>query len=208
MSDKVEKRFNVQHDIRAEGEARSIKGYAAVFNSTARINDRFQEKIAPGAFAESIAKNDIRALWSHNPDYVIGRNKNGSLKLREDDHGLGFDLAMPDTSWGRDAHTLISGGFVTGVSFGFRVKKESWTKGENGTPHTRTLELVDLIEISPTAFPAYEQTHVASRSSEEILKEIETEWAFQEKEGNRPTIASLRARVNHLLRHVKIHEIF
>jgi HK97 family phage prohead protease len=205
MSDKkVEKRFNSNHEVRTEGETRKIKGYAAVFNAFAEIGDRFREKIAPGAFAESLSKDDIRALWSHNPDWIIGRNKNGSLKLQEDQHGLGFELELPDTTIGRDTFENVRSGLVTGVSFGFRVLKDSWERGQEGKPHIRTLELVELIEISPVAFPAYEQTHVAARSSEEIIKDIETEWAFNEKESAKPLISELRKKLDHVTLHLNL----
>lgn len=178
---KIEKRFQSFEEIRTEDSERKIGGYAAVFNKEARISERLIEKIAPGAFRSSLS-NDIRALWSHNPDMVIGRTTNGSLKLAEDERGLAFDLSLPDTTQGRDAYTLIKQGFVSGVSFGFRVKKDSWTRGEGGAPHLRTLEEVELIEVSPTAFPAYAETSVSSRSTEEMLKDVETQWAFEENE--------------------------
>lgn len=181
MTSKIEKRYHVVEEMRTEETERKIGGYAAVFNREARISERLIEKIAPGAFRSSLT-NDIRALWSHNPDMVIGRTTNGSLKVMEDERGLAFDLALPDTTQGRDAFTLIKQGFVTGVSFGFRVKKDSWTRGENGAPHLRTLEEVELIEVSPTAFPAYTETSVSSRSTDELLKDVETQWAFEEKE--------------------------
>lgn len=200
MSALIEKRFNGDHEIRTEnGDSKQIKGYAAVFNSIAKITERFHEKIANGAFSESIGKNDIRALWSHNPDAIIGRNRNGSLQLREDNHGLAFDLTLPNTTLGNDVHENVRSGLVTGVSFGFRVKKDSWERGTDGAPHVRTLEIVDLVEISPTAFPAYEQTYVSARSSEDVLKEIESEWMFSDKEKLlRESISVLRSRLDRI----------
>lgn len=169
-----------------DGESsRLISGYAAVFNQRTRLSERLEEVIAPGAFTSSL-KNDVRALWSHNPDMVIGRSTNGSLVLGEDHHGLNFSLKLPDTTQGRDAYTLIKGGYVTGVSFGFRVKKDSWERGSEGSPHVRTLLDVDLIEISPTPFPAYPQTSVSARSVDEMLKEKESEWLWTEKQKGFP----------------------
>ena len=62
-----------------EGKAPKIIGYAAVFNQETELWPGFREKIAPGAFAESIEKDDIRALWNHNPDYLLGRNATSTL---------------------------------------------------------------------------------------------------------------------------------
>lgn len=178
--ERKEKRTIVSEIRAAEGEERTVSGYAAVFNKETEIGERFTEMVAPGAFAESIANGDIRALWSHNPDLVIGRTKNGSLQLREDEYGLAFKLKLPDTNQGNDAFKLIRDGYVTGVSFGFRVKEEKWARGDEKTPHKRTLVKVELFEISPTAFPAYEETHVAARETAEALKEVSAKWAAEE----------------------------
>jgi HK97 family phage prohead protease len=205
MSGKIEKRYHSVEEIRTEDGERKIGGYAAVFNKEARISERLIEKIAPGAFRSSLG-GDIRALWSHNPDMVIGRTTNGSLKLSEDERGLAFDLSLPDTTQGRDAYTLIKQGFVTGVSFGFRVKKDSWTRGDKDSPHLRTLEEVELIEVSPTAFPAYADTQVSSRSTDEVLKEKETEWAYSSKEHEERLIA-LRHKLDIAVMRFKLSDI-
>lgn len=159
--------------VTEEGK-RQIAGYAAVFNKESVDLGGFVERIAPGAFRESIAGGDIRALWSHNSDLVLGRTANRTLRLSEDDYGLKFELDLPDTTLGRDAFTSIERGDVSGMSFGFSIQKREdqvWERGEPGKPHLRTLLRVDLFEVSPTAFPAYQQTHVSTRDLEEFLSE-------------------------------------
>ena len=64
-----------------------IQGYFSVFNSAYRICDGLSEKIAPGAFSDTLGE-DIRALTNHDTTLVLGRNKAGTLELREDAHGL------------------------------------------------------------------------------------------------------------------------
>jgi HK97 family phage prohead protease len=158
--------------VSEEGK-RQISGYAAVFEKDSQDLGGFVERIAKGAFRESISGNDVRALWSHNSDLVLGRTGNRTLKLVEDDYGLKFELDLPDTTLGRDAFTSIERGDVTGMSFGFTVKREdqAWQRGEPGAPHLRTLMRVNLFEVSPTAFPAYPQTAVATRDLEMFLRE-------------------------------------
>lgn len=171
----------------------NISGYAAVFNSLSEDLGRFREKIAYGAFGDSI-KKDVRALWSHNPDYVLGRTTNNTLTLREDNVGLAFELSLPNTQLGRDALTSIRRKDITGMSFGFFVLEDSWQRGKGGEPHVRTLLKVDLFEVSPVAFPAYPATQVSSRTADELLKEIESKWAYEElKDG--PSIESLKPKV-------------
>src|SRR5574344_1375042 len=64
-----------------------IEGHAAVFDKWSETLGGifpFKEKVKRGAFMDSLEKDDIRALFNHDPNYVLGRNKSGTLELRED----------------------------------------------------------------------------------------------------------------------------
>lgn len=155
-----------------EGQPTTIRGYAAVFEKLSVPLYGFREKIQRGAFAESLSQNNIKALWNHNSDFPLGSTNGGTLKLEEDERGLLFELELPDNSWGRDAGIAIQRKDVDGVSFGFSVKKDSWDN-TNPEQSIRTLEDVDLIEISPTPFPAYPATSVSARSVSEAIEEVD-----------------------------------
>jgi HK97 family phage prohead protease len=146
-------------EIRAEG--RRLEGYAATFNSEARIAD-FTETILPGAFADSLdGDRDILALVDHDSTKLLARTKTGSLELREDDHGLAFGLSLPDTQAGRDVLELAKRGDLGGMSFGFTVPKG----GERWQGRRRELVDIDLREISVvSAWPAYDGTSVTARA--------------------------------------------
>jgi HK97 family phage prohead protease len=173
-------------EIRMDGEntdsaeKRKITGYAAVFDKPTNISERLQEKIAKGAFSDSVS-GDIRALWNHNDDFPLGRTSSGTLKLREDNFGLQFELDLPNTQVGNDVLEMIRRGDVNGMSFGFMVRKDSWERGDQNKPYVRTLEKVDLIEVSPVTFPAYPQTSVSARSAEEMIAEFEAANKPEEK---------------------------
>jgi hypothetical protein len=132
----------------------------------------FREKVQRGAFAKSLEKYNVLAFWNHNSDKILGNTDNGSLKLEEDDKGLRFELNPPDTTDAKDARTLIKGGFVKGMSFGFRTMKDAWDESDPKRV-VRTLVEVRLYEVSPTAMPAYPQSSVAARSMEEVAAEYE-----------------------------------
>lgn len=156
-----------------DGKPMGCDGYAAVFNQEAEIFSfpgyRMMEKVAPGAFSRAIAeKQDVRHLMNHDPNMVMGRTKSGTLRLSEDAQGLHFDCDMPDTQAARDCHALLKRGDVDQCSFGFSVRKQSWTEEKDGdgnvTEH-RVIEDVDLFDTSIVTFPAYEGTSVEARAT-------------------------------------------
>lgn len=154
-------------EVRSEDDKKKrIVGHAAVFNV---VGDGgwFKEKIAPGAFAKSIGNDDIRALFNHDPNFVLGRNRAGTLSLVEDDKGLLVDIDPPDTQFARDLALQIERKDITQMSFGFEIIKESREIGEKGQPSLFTLEEVRLWDVSPVTFPFYKETDVSVHSREE-----------------------------------------
>lgn len=164
MTTNVEKRASgLGVEVRADSDKRTLVGYAAKFDRLADIGGYFQEKIAPGAFADAIT-GDIRALVDHDPGRVIGRSKSGTLRLAEDGTGLRVEIDVPDTSDGNDLWVLVERGDISGMSFGFRVTKETWD--ETGETPVRTIHKLELHEVSAVAWPAYEDTTIGLRSLE------------------------------------------
>jgi len=174
--------FDAEIELRSDEDKKTLTGYAAKFDSLSVPLFGFREKIRKGAFANSIKKNNIRSLWNHNTDLVLGSTKNKTLQLEEDDKGLRFELDLPDTQAGRDAAVSVSRKDVEGMSFSFEVKKEEWdeTKKDNVI---RTLIEVDLKEVSPTAFPAYPKSSVVARSVKDDYEDYtEEKRSMEEKE--------------------------
>jgi len=152
---------------RSQGDSESnvIEGYAAVFNSPTDIWGMFTEIIAPGAFADAIASNDdIRALFNHDWNNVLGRTKSGTLRLSEDVRGLKFEVDLPNTTLARDLSESLRRGDISQCSFGFVPTSETWDY-EPDIP-VRTINTVELHEISVVSIPAYEDTEVSLRSKE------------------------------------------
>ena len=149
-----------------DGPSRLV-GYAALFNRRSELlYGSFVEVIAPGAFAGAVKNADVRCLWNHDSNHVIGRTKAGTLTVEEDELGLRIEATPPDTQWARDLMTSISRGDVDQMSFGFRVAKDEWK--EEGDIYVRTiLEIEELYEVSPVTFPAYPDTAVAVRALKE-----------------------------------------
>lgn len=163
---KLERRIlNIENlQVRSVDDGPSlISGYASVFNRDSVEMYGFVERIAPGAFTRTLKEaNDVKALWNHDSNYPLGSTRAGTLKLEEDKTGLAFELDPPNNNWGNDVRESIRRGDTSGVSFGFYIRKQEWDDTDPDNV-IRTILDVDLIEISPTPFPAYPDTSVEAR---------------------------------------------
>jgi len=156
-------------ELRTEDDKKKkIVGHAAVFE-TIVDGGWFREKIAPGAFKKSIGEDDIRALFNHDPNFILGRNKAGTLQLREDEKGLWIEIEPPETQFATDLSISIERKDITQMSFGFEIIKESREAGKGNEPSLYTLEEVKLWDVSPVTFPFYAQTDVSVHSREQWL---------------------------------------
>lgn len=145
-----------------------IEGYFAVFGTRYEEYPGEFEELMPGCFKKSINENDIRALVNHDSTQVLGRNKAGTLELREDGVGLfGRILINPNDTDAMNLHARIERGDVTQASFGFFIRAKETEFLPDGTILNRITD-ADLLEISPCTFPAYPDTHLTARENPNI----------------------------------------
>lgn len=160
-------------EIREENNMRTLQGYAVKWGKNShKIGGRFTERFQKGAFADSLSKDDIRALWSHDTSKVLGRTKNNTLRLEEDDVGLRFELDLPSTTLGNDTYESVKRGDIDGVSFGFRAINQDWENRDSNNI-IRNITKAKLLEISPVGFPAYPDSQVSARSHDAFNDYIE-----------------------------------
>ncbi len=146
----------------ADNDKRTLEGYASMFGNSYDLG-RFDEVVEAGAFTRALAEEqDVRALIDHDPARVIGRSKNGTLELREDEKGLFTRIHLPDTQEGRDLAILVERGDLDAMSFGFTVKGDRWEKSEGR--NTRYISDGDLFDVSVVACPSTPDTAGALRS--------------------------------------------
>lgn len=152
--------FSSKLEVRQDGDTARITGYAAKFNKDSEMLGWFIERIAPGCFSRTIEQADVRALFNHDPNIVLGRNKAGTLALAEDSVGLQYDIdADMENSEVRNKVRCIARGDVTQSSFGFEVVKDEWDYSDPDRI-VRTLKEVKLYDVSPVTYPAYLDTEV------------------------------------------------
>src|SRR5699024_12104034 len=172
---------------------RTLSGYAVKWEKKSQVLGMFykyREKIKKGAFADSLNKDDQRFLWSHDPSKVLGRTKNKTLKLEEDDTGLRFELDLPKTTLGNDTYESIKRGDVDGVSFGFNVEDDEVAEPDDDLP-LRTIKKARLLEVSAVAFPAYPDSQVSARGYDRMK-----EYSDELKEYREEQVAKLKSLID------------
>lgn len=149
-----------------DAEPPRLVGYAAVFHQEAVIGSLFREQIAVDAFDGALGRDDVRALFNHDPNYVLGRTTAGTLRLQVDARGLRYEVDPPATQWAQDLMRTIARGDVSQSSFAFRVTHDEWTAPATagGLP-LRTVRAVELFDVSPVTYPAYNETSIAARDA-------------------------------------------
>jgi hypothetical protein len=133
--------------------------------------------VAQGAFTDTLG-DDIRALVDHETRLVLGRNKAGTLELKEDSHGLwGRVRINPNDTDAMNLYERVKRGDVDQCSFGFDILDEETEFRDNGDVHW-TIKKVKLYEVSVCTFPAYTETSVSARKKDydEIIKRKNDAW--------------------------------
>ena len=166
MKNDIERRCLNEIRMTDEGEGRTIVGYASVFNTPTDIGGMFREQIAPGAFADAIGRDDVRALIDHDPSKVLGRNTAGTLRMSEDKKGLRVEIDMPDTQQARDLQVSMARGDIDQMSFGFQALRQEWDRTDD-VP-LRTIQEATLFDVSVVTFPAYPEAKAGLRSLQAI----------------------------------------
>ncbi len=170
MSD-IERKFftsKVTVEKRDDG-AITIKGHAAVFDSLSENLGGFREQIKKGAF-DDVMMDDVRALFNHDSNLILGRSKSGTLRLGQDDAGLSYEVDIPDTQVGRDLTVSMGRGDIDQSSFAFVVEEDDWQEDEEGRVIRTILKVKRLYDVSPVTYPAYPDAKVGLRGLEEFRK--------------------------------------
>ena len=120
-------------------------------------------------FHKALTADDVRALLNHDKNYVLGRNRSGTLVLTEDERGLRFEVTAPNTQWARDLAESVRRGDIDQCSFGFQAVRDDWRTADGFDE--RTLLEVRLFDVSIVTYPAYLDTSANVRSCAEVLAE-------------------------------------
>jgi HK97 family phage prohead protease len=159
----------------ADGDGRTLEGYAAVFDTPTRISGwegEFDESISRGAFRKTLSEGMPVLQFDHGHDARTGSVPIGTIEvLREDAKGLYVRARLFDNPVVEPIRQAIEGGAINGMSFRFQVVRDSWSEPSDkdrskGAVPTRTVKEVRLFELGPVVFPAYPTTSVGVRDQQ------------------------------------------
>ncbi|HGJ5860311.1 MAG TPA: HK97 family phage prohead protease [Arsenophonus nasoniae] len=156
----------VRAEVGKEDKPTHIVGLASVFNSRSELMWGFREVIKPGAFDE-VLTDDVRALFNHDANYILGRRSAGTLSLSVNERGLVYDITAPDTQTIRDLVVApMQRGDINQSSFAFHVSHdgERWYQDDDGVVIREISQISRLFDVSPVTYPAYQQADAAIRS--------------------------------------------
>lgn len=171
-----------------------VEGYATTFNEPYILWEdmdgwQFIESIDARAFDDT-DMSDVIMQYDHEGK-VYARNKNGTLSLEVDDHGLKIRADLSGTEAGRQLYDEIKGGYTDKMSFGFVVNGEERTYFDEEDKHgvRRVITSIKkLYDVSAVSIPANDATEISARiSSEGVIaaakaERLEAEKRAQEKE--------------------------
>ena len=156
-------------EVRAEQQSDQptwIIGYGSVFNSRSEPLWGFREIIKPGAF-DDVLTNDVRGLFNHDPNFILGRSTAGTLSLSVDERGLQYNILAPDTQTIRDLVIApMMRGDISQSSFAFQVARDGddWYEDDEGIVIREISKFSRLYDVSPVTYPAYQDADSGVRS--------------------------------------------
>lgn len=192
----------VKLEERADGKGAKISGYGAVFydgnaGTEYQLWDNYFERVMPGAFDRAVReKDDVRGLFNHDPNQILGRSSAGTMTLTVDGRGLQYEIEAGDTTIARDVTEHLKRKDVTGSSFSFVPTEERWIKQGEGKDKRFIREIVSvrLYDVGPVTFPAYDATTSSARAAGDVDEARRSLAAFEARESG--AAAAIAARFN------------
>ena len=206
MLEKRARRLPLELRESADGKAGPLSGYAAVFYRDGDEGTQYElwpargtepravERIDRYAFDEIMKKptRDAAALFNHNPDLLLGREKSGTLRLSVDDQGLRYEVDPDEDNpvW-KQVRQAVKRGDIDGSSFQFYVEEDEWTR--NSDLEVRVIKrIARLIDVGPVTFPAYQATSTEARDALRPIRDKEASRIARELIERQATLRRLQ----------------
>ncbi|HMY34817.1 MAG TPA: HK97 family phage prohead protease [bacterium] len=171
----IERRyFDSNFEVRKMDDGKHrVCGYALRFGVSYDMG-WFTEEISRTAL-DNADMTDVRILFNHDPNQILGRTSAGTATVRVDDNGLWYEAELPNSPNGENVRVALERGDVTQSSWGFMLRYDDNTQGDlwqrkNGKDHRTITDVSAVFDASPVTFPANPETSAAKRSYDQVLK--------------------------------------
>ncbi len=192
---------NMQIEIKETEEEEKkeflVRGYASTFQPYVLFEQdgiQYSEQIDETAFDEA-DMSDVVFLYNHE-GMVFARQKNGTLKISTDSHGLLSEADLGSTTQSRELYEAIQSGLIDQMSFAFTVADDEYDK----KTHTRIIHRIGKVyDVSAVSIPANPTTDIATISARDYFNGvIEAEQAERLERAKELELA--KAKFNYLER--------
>ena len=180
---KTDREFRKCAEFRAMDDADSyvVEGYATTFDQPYTLySDGYYElrEVVDSKAFEKTDMSDVIMQYDHE-GRVFARNRNKTLDLMTDEHGLKITANLGGTDIGRQLYQEIKGGYTDRMSFAFTVsddKRERETIDGKIIVTRRILGFRKLYDVSAVSTPANNSTSISARSwCDGVIAELEAE---------------------------------
>ena len=180
---KTDREFRKCAEFRAMDDADSyvVEGYATTFDQPYTLySDGYYElrEVVDSKAFEKTDMSDVIMQYDHE-GRVFARNRNKTLDLMTDEHGLKITANLGGTDIGRQLYQEIKGGYTDRMSFAFTVsddKRERETIDGKIVVTRRILGFRKLYDVSAVSTPANNSTSISARSwCDGVIAELEAE---------------------------------
>lgn len=155
--------FEVRKAEEGEEKSYKVEGYASTYEPYCLYEYdgiQYMEKIDERAFAGSDL-SDVIFLYNHE-GMVYARQKNGTLDVTVDEHGLKVVADLGSTEQSRSMFEQIDSGLIDQMSFAFTVDDEEY----DSRTHTRTIKHIKKVyDVSAVSIPANPDTDIEAISA-------------------------------------------
>lgn len=158
-----------------------VEGYATTFDVPYDFGyDGVKEMIKSSALIGA-DMSDVIFQMNHDGQ-VLARQRNNSLQVTCDEHGLHVRADLGGSEAGRSLHEAIKNGLMDKMSWGFLVADDGWEFDRENRVAIVT-KITKVFDVSAVSLPANEDTEISARSYlDGVIKAEQQELLLRAKE--------------------------
>lgn len=146
-----------------EGEEYVVEGYATTFDKPYEFGLGGAYEEVRSTALDGADMSDVIFQVNHE-GMVLARQRNGTLQLTKDAHGLKVRADLSGSEQGRQLYEAIKNGLMDRMSWGFTVPDDGWSY-ERATRTSIIEKVGKVFDVSAVSIPANNDTCISARSA-------------------------------------------